>query len=96
MKRLTLTERNEENRRNDGETNHISGNHTVDHLDERTGQFGGTGEEKQEDPRTGKGEDKEGFFDFMLFHDSERDAEQEKQVSDAEYGFCGGGALENF
>lgn len=47
---------------NDGEGEHVTGDHAVDHGDERTSEANGSGEEHEKEPGGRQGKDQDGFF----------------------------------
>ena len=65
---------------NDGEGEHVTGDHAVDHRHERSSQTDGSGEEHEEEPGGRQGEDQDGFFQLSFARQSTRNARQCQDV----------------
>jgi len=80
----SLREAEQHHRVDDAESEHVTGNHRVDHGDERPGQFDGAGEEHEQEPRARHCKNQHRLFADFVAEDAQRDAAQNKQVGHEE------------
>lgn len=65
---------------NDGEGEHVTSDHAIDHRDEWTSQTNGAGEEHEKEPGGRDGEYQNDFLSFPVARQSTRDAGQRQEI----------------
>lgn len=65
---------------NDGEGEHVTSDHAINHRDEWPSQSNSSGEKHEKEPGGRQGEDKDGFFGVSITIESARNASQRQEI----------------